>query len=130
MLGAEVRPSAKALAFARAAALQAIPVLKAETWDVALYGRLCRQIDATLTGGAYDDGMEVDDEHVRSGPEAEGGRDTAWVMQATAAAKAEHQRLSVELNGYLSNLIKESIRVSPPRSPSSASTCGGMFLPS
>lgn len=119
VLGAE-KPSAKALALARAAALQAIPVLKAETWDTALYARLCRQIEATLTGAPFDDGMEIDESEGRAGPEAEGGRDKAWIADASARAKQEHQRLQVELNGYLSNLIKESIRVSVQQSGSVA----------
>lgn len=114
VLASETKPSQKAFALARAAALQAIAVLKAETWDTALYARLCRQIEATLTGASYDESMEVDETEGRPGPEAEGGRDMAWIAEASAAAKQEHQRLQVELNGYLSNLIKESIRVSLP----------------
>lgn len=116
ILNAADKPSPKVLSLAREAALQAIPLIKESTWDTVLYNRLCRQIEATLRPDTYqplDEGMEVDYESSKLGPESEGGRDGAWSVEAHNAAKAEENRLLVELNGYLSNLIKESIRVRP-----------------
>lgn len=46
------------------------------------------------------------------GDEAEGVPDRAWVDEVRREEKQEMTKTDVELRGYMSNLIKESIRVS------------------
>lgn len=46
------------------------------------------------------------------GNEAEGKPDMAWVKRVRKEEKKEITKTDVELRGYMSNLIKESIRVS------------------
>lgn len=118
MILASNEPSPRVLELARAAALRALPIVKAETLDHNLYLRLVSQIDATLNGGTQkaedtgDEPMDIDMVYARRGSESEGRPDASWVEEARTKAEAETNRLAVELNGYLSNLIKESIRVS------------------
>lgn len=45
------------------------------------------------------------------GDESDGVPDWDWVYEARENEKKENGRLMVELTGYMSNLIKESIRV-------------------
>lgn len=47
------------------------------------------------------------------GAEHEGIPDMAWLQAAIENERKDTSRLSIELTGYMSNLIKESIRVSP-----------------
>lgn len=107
-------PSSHALTIARAAALRAIPLVKEQTWDHTLYLRLVSQVDQTLNPGkirATDEAMDVDAGYGKKGAEAEGTPDMTWVQESRDKEEAETNRLSVELNGYIANLIKESIRV-------------------
>jgi COP9 signalosome complex subunit 1 len=107
------------LAFARTALVRAIPRVK-ETWDHGLYLRCVSQINETLgqpatsipRGADSDD--EGDDDEPMSGEanEAEGKPDMAWVKRVKEEEKKEITKTDVELRGYMSNLIKESIRVS------------------
>ncbi len=72
------------------------------------------QVDRTLNPGkarSTDEAMDVDAAYGKKGAEAEGTPDMAWVQAARDKEEAENNRLSVELNGYIANLIKESIRV-------------------
>lgn len=113
-------PSPHALKLARAAALRAIPLVKDSTWDQATYLKLVSQVDHTLHPEKIpgtDDAMDVDAGYGKKGTEAEGRPDAVWVEETRAKEEAENNRLSVELNGYLSNLIKESIRVSQAVQP-------------
>ncbi|BEI80381.1 hypothetical protein CcaverHIS002_0109100 [Cutaneotrichosporon cavernicola] len=109
---AKASPNARKLA--RVAALRAIPLIKEQTWDHNLYLRLVSQIDQTLNPGktrATDDAMDVDAAYSKKGSEAEGTPDSLWVQVARDKEEAENNRLNVELNGYIANLIKESIRL-------------------
>ena len=119
----------KLLSFARTALLRAIPHIKT-TWDHGLYLRAIAQINETLgrpgqvnkpasiDGSNSDDDMEEDEPMADSvgdlvGDEAEGVPDRAWVERVKGEEKKEVSKTDVELRGYMSNLIKESIRVSP-----------------
>lgn len=111
-------PPPQALRLAYAAALRAIPVIKAETFDSTLYlelvgkiGSILRAQDTKPTAADGDEPMDVDTAHGRKGSEAEGQPDTAWVEETVAKRDQVANRLAVELGGYLSNLIQESIRV-------------------
>ncbi|GMK54863.1 hypothetical protein CspeluHIS016_0114490 [Cutaneotrichosporon spelunceum] len=109
----EPKASPNALKLARAAALRAIPLLKEQTWDHILYLRLVSHIDHTLNPDKIrtsDDAMDVDSAYSRKASEAEGIPDSTWVQEARDKEETESSRLNVELNGYIANLIKESIR--------------------
>ncbi|WOO79818.1 COP9 signalosome complex subunit 1b [Vanrija pseudolonga] len=111
-------PSPRALELARAAALRAIALLKAETWDAESYLRAVRQVDASahperadaVDAPSTDEPMDIDSAYGKKG-ESEGRPDGAWVEKVRSAAEADKAKLEVELSGYLSNLIKESIRL-------------------
>lgn len=47
------------------------------------------------------------------GEEADGKADTAWIARVKEEEKREMTKTEIDLRGYMSNLIKESIRVSP-----------------
>lgn len=49
--------------------------------------------------------------------EENGVPDFEWIEEAQEAERKENARLDVELRGYMSNLIKESIRVSKSLAP-------------
>lgn len=103
------------LALARTALLRLIPLLRG-TLDVGLYNTALAylaRISAESTGaGARDDSMGADEASAVSGKEAEGIPDNEWIEEAGETERKENSRLDVELRGYMSNLIKESIRVS------------------
>ena len=46
------------------------------------------------------------------GEEADGKADTAWIARVKEEEKREMTKTEIDLRGYMSNLIKESIRVS------------------
>ncbi|RSH93652.1 hypothetical protein EHS25_006298 [Saitozyma podzolica] len=102
------------LALARAALLRLIPLLRG-TLDVGLYNTALAylaRISAESTGaGARDDSMGADEASAVSGKEAEGIPDNEWIEEAGETERKENSRLDVELRGYMSNLIKESIRL-------------------
>lgn len=112
------------LLFARTALLRAIPHIK-QTWDYNLYYRVMSQINETLgkssgkipmkdsdsADGEEDEPMADSVGDLR-GNEAEGELDMVWVSSVKEEEKKEVTRTDVELRGYMSNLIKESIRVS------------------
>lgn len=95
-----------------------------ETLDTDLYLRIVGLIDATLhpdklphpaaAGGSgnADEPMDIDSVYARKGAEKDGRPDAVWIEERRATQQAEENRLGVELNGYISNLYKESIRVS------------------
>lgn len=104
--------------FARNALLRVIPRIK-ETWDHPLYLRCIAQIGETLGRPApaiphdADSDDEAEDETMGGeANEAEGKPDMAWVKRVKEEEKREMTKTDVELRGYMSNLIKESIRVS------------------
>lgn len=120
------------LEFARTALIRAIPHIK-KTWDHSLYLRTIAQINETLgrpgqinklaisddtnESGAEEAEEEEDEPMADSigdltGDEAEGVPDRAWVQRVKEEEKKEVTKTDVELRGYMSNLIKESIRVS------------------
>lgn len=115
-------PSPASLQVARTALLRAVPQIR-KTLDVALYHQAVGQLEAIIMSSqasglqgsaiadddapARDSGMDVDG---RKG-EAEGVPDMEWVEATEAEERKEHGRLEVERTGYMSNLIKESIRV-------------------
>jgi COP9 signalosome complex subunit 1 len=112
-------PDSSLLSFARTALLRAIPRIK-ETWDHALYLRCVAQVGETLSkpaplvpeGADSDDELDDDETMGDDGNEAEGKPDMAWVKRVRKEEKKEITKTDVELRGYMSNLIKESIRVS------------------
>jgi COP9 signalosome complex subunit 1 len=99
------------LALARTALLRLIPLLRGTLYNTAL--AYLARISAESTGaGARDDSMGADEASAVSGKEAEGIPDNEWIEEAGETERKENSRLDVELRGYMSNLIKESIRVS------------------
>jgi len=46
------------------------------------------------------------------GEESDGKADTAWIAKVKEEEKREMTKTEIDLRGYMSNLIKESIRVS------------------
>lgn len=56
--------------------------------------------------------MDVDSATAMCTEAKTGKPDIAWVAHTQRNAQTENSRLNVELNGFMSNLIKESIRVS------------------
>lgn len=53
----------------------------------------------------------------------DGNIDQAWIERKEKQNKTESTRLEAELKGYKNNLIKESIRVSPPLTVSRYACC-------
>lgn len=116
--------SPNTIALARAALLRLIPLLRG-TLDVGLYNTtlayLARVSAASTGAGARDDSMGADESaSAVSGKEAEGVPDNEWIEDAGETERKENSRLDVELRGYMSNLIKESIRVSASPASSGA----------
>jgi COP9 signalosome complex subunit 1 len=110
------------LEIARTALIRAIPHIK-ETWDHRLYLECVNQIKRTLgkpvrdiggpAGNSDDEGEGQEDEPMASeGEEGDGVIDSAWVKRVKEEEKREVTKMDVDLRGYMSNLIKESIRVS------------------
>jgi hypothetical protein len=96
--------------------LRAIPHIK-ETWDHKLYLQCISQINLTLgraplRAAADSDGEEEDEPMAGEGEEADGKADTAWIARVKEEEKRETTKTEIDLRGYMSNLIKESIRVS------------------
>jgi COP9 signalosome complex subunit 1 len=109
----------KALLIARTALLRAIPHIK-ETWDHRLYLQCISQINQTLgraplrvaTADSDGEGEEEDEPMTGEGEEADGKADMAWISRVKEEEKREMTKTEIDLRGYMSNLIKESIRVS------------------
>jgi COP9 signalosome complex subunit 1 len=106
----------KTLLVARTALLRAIPHIK-ETWDHKLYLQCISQINLTLgraplRAAVDSDGEEEDEPMAGEGEEADGKADTAWIARVKEEEKREMTKTEIDLRGYMSNLIKESIRVS------------------
>lgn len=105
-------PPQPLLTLIRTALERAIIHLKAETWDVQTYAEAGIIIDtinqlqkgkSASTSASASTEMEVDG--------LESVLDVKWIESTKENEKKEYARLDVELRGYLSNLIKESIRV-------------------
>lgn len=104
-----------------AAARRLAGLVKSRTWDTQLYMRITTLIDALINapqnlagGDAMDIEPAVPVAEKASGQSGEenGVPDFEWIEEAQEAERKENARLDVELRGYMSNLIKESIRVS------------------
>ncbi|ORY35037.1 putative cop9 signalosome complex subunit 1 [Naematelia encephala] len=108
-------PSHPALVLARQALIRAIHLIKTYTWDWQTYVRACFLLRRSLDPTGAHPVAEGADETWEGQPgvlnEREGWPDTEWVNQTRDMAKKEDGRLDVELRGYMSNLIKESIRL-------------------
>ncbi|WVQ79475.1 hypothetical protein IAT38_001574 [Cryptococcus sp. DSM 104549] len=126
--------SPRAERLVRAAILRVIPHLKA-TLDYDLYSRMMALLYGIVhPGRTYaskylpGDDMDVDEEEQEAAGgsggagasgkgdgagegEEEGVPDEKWLNEARETSRKEYQKLSVELSGYMSNLIKESIRL-------------------
>ena len=94
-----------AIAFAHAALLRLLPHIRG-TWDHALYLRSISGIRTAL----HPD--KTGEDEPMGGREEEGVPDMEWLEVAQEHERREAARLDVELKGYISNLIQESIRVS------------------
>ncbi|WVQ75266.1 hypothetical protein IAR50_004879 [Cryptococcus sp. DSM 104548] len=117
---------------AHAALLRLIPLIKSTTWDIDIYywavstlysvlnpGKQWKTNDAVMeVDGSDEDGTGIGRSGLYmklippgKGKEEEGFPDEKWVEDTREAYHKEYTRLDVELRGYVSNLIKESIRL-------------------
>ena len=92
---------------ARLAYIQLYPKIKNGTLDHQLYLRIMTELNTIVT--TESNGMDVDGGGIVG--EAMGVPDMEWVEETMETERKEVARLDVELRGYMSNLIKESIRV-------------------
>nr|ODN91286.1 hypothetical protein L203_01491 [Cryptococcus depauperatus CBS 7841] len=129
-------PSPSSDLLARNAILRLIPRLKSETWDLEVYLEMLSalyslshagqswtplddmDIDGNDNSGrlgelspAIGKGMTFRPPDNQSGKEEDGFPDEDWVNNVRETATREFNRLDVELRGYMSNLIRESIRL-------------------
>ena len=65
--------------------------------------------------GAEEGGVVCIEERVDV-EEADGKADSAWIARVKEEEKREMTKTEIDLRGYMSNLIKESIRVSSANS--------------
>ena len=86
---------------------RALDTIKTRTLDKEAYARAITQLDL-IEGYEAGDAMMNEGSVGLSGPNA----DMEWVERVEEEGKREAGKLDVELKGYMSNLIKESIRVS------------------
>lgn len=114
-------PSPESVQLARTALQRLLPLLKS-TWDTSLYLRVATALEDTRSGAlqkprpaaqgedeVMDDGSRLSIPTI-AGP-ARGDIDQEWVQGVRESERRETGKLDVELRGYMSNLIKESIRV-------------------
>jgi COP9 signalosome complex subunit 1 len=101
------QPPKALLAIYKDSLRRAIETIKTQSLDKEAYIRAVVQLDLLEN---YEAGNStINDEKIGlNGPNA----DTAWVERVEEEGKREAGKLDVELKGYMSNLIKESIRVS------------------
>ncbi|WVF68867.1 hypothetical protein IAT40_003640 [Kwoniella sp. CBS 6097] len=132
LLSPSSRPPPTSISYqlAKEAIQRLIPHLKNETLDHPLYLQVLSQIKprhtsdeflmdldgatASATGSArasIDGGGGSGISGISGGKEENGVPDLKWVEDAREEERKESSRLDVELRGYLSNLIKESIRL-------------------
>ncbi|WVQ96389.1 hypothetical protein IAU59_003494 [Kwoniella sp. CBS 9459] len=108
-------PSSTSYQLAKAAIQRLIPHLKNETWDHPLYLQILSQIKTRNPSDELN--MDLDGVPAAGtgggvqGKEEDGIPDLDWVDEARQQERKESSCLDVELRGYLSNLIKESIRL-------------------
>lgn len=104
---------------------RALAAIKQDTLDAALYEAVYEGYAAFVT--QLRDGVWAHDELAQTWWQTEAKQtvaapDQAWVNATRIDAQRALDKLEVELKGYLTNLIKESIRVrGRPRSPSAVS---------
>ncbi|WVO13656.1 hypothetical protein L204_101277 [Cryptococcus depauperatus] len=129
-------PSPSSNLLARNAILRLIPRLKSETWDLEVYLEMLSalyslshagqswiplddmDVDGNDNSGrlgelspAIGKGMTFRPPDNQSGKEEDGFPDEDWINNVRETATREFNRLDVELRGYMSNLIRESIRL-------------------
>ncbi|WRT69387.1 uncharacterized protein IL334_006371 [Kwoniella shivajii] len=129
LLSSQSKPTFQAISFSRAALARLIPHLKNETWDWSLYYSSIKLLkDPSARRKSKDEReddisrMDIDDLNTipvdaggtgngSGGEEEDGIADIKWIENVKELERRENNRLDVELRGYLSNLIKESIRL-------------------
>jgi len=86
---------------------RALDIIKTRTLDKEAYARATTQLDLI-------EGLEAGNTMMNEGSVGLNGpnADMDWVERVEEEGKREAGKLDVELKGYMSNLIKESIRVS------------------
>jgi COP9 signalosome complex subunit 1 len=103
-------PPPPLLQLMRSALERVTALLKESTWDVQTYTQAITLLDAIDSIERRSQaGMDVDTPSGGAGTGS--GADMDWVETARENEKKESAKLDVELRGYMSNLIKESIRV-------------------
>ncbi|WWD04033.1 hypothetical protein V865_002096 [Kwoniella europaea PYCC6329] len=104
-------PTPHAIALSKAALKRLIPHIKDDTWDYTTYFQSVRLLlDPTSLKKPDDSTMDID-ESAASAVAGDGEIDMEWIENVKELERRENTRLDVELRGYLSNLIKESIRL-------------------
>ncbi|WWC65557.1 uncharacterized protein I303_108175 [Kwoniella dejecticola CBS 10117] len=128
LLSPPAKPTTQSINLAKEALKRLIPHIKNETLDYHTYIQCVNLLkDPASRQKIEEDRMEVDesaenDAHESSSMnastsaganqvESNGVMDKVWVDDAKEHERRENSKLSVELTGYLSNLIKESIRL-------------------
>ncbi|KAK1923869.1 putative cop9 signalosome complex subunit 1 [Papiliotrema laurentii] len=103
-------PPPPLLQLMRSALERVTALLKESTWDVQTYTQAITLLDAIDSIERRSQaGMDVDTPSGGAGTGS--GADMDWVETARENEKKESAKLDVELRGYMSNLIKESIRL-------------------
>ena len=119
---------------AQLACLAVYKLLKDQTWDHQSYLAVMARLDQ-LAAAERKTAMEVEVvastdagwDGIRG--EIMGVPDMEWVEEVMEKERKETARLDVELRGYMSNLIKESIRVSTRAIPVPAARPTKALLP-
>ncbi|OWZ44948.1 COP9 signalosome complex subunit 1 [Cryptococcus neoformans c45] len=122
-------PSPSASELAKTALLKLIPLVKSSTWDINTYLWSVSVLFTIVHPGQRwkaAEEMEVDRDDEEEGgitkitsrgtppgegKEEDGFPDERWINETRDTVAKEVSRLDVELRGYMSNLIKESIRL-------------------
>ncbi|WVW86576.1 hypothetical protein I302_108626 [Kwoniella bestiolae CBS 10118] len=113
LLSPSSHPTPQTIALSKAALSRLIPHLKNDTWDHTTYLQSVRLLNDPTSFKRKDEYMDIDES---TSGEARDGQlivdlDEQWIEDVKELEKRENSRLDVELRGYLSNLIKESIRL-------------------
>nr|KIR47016.1 COP9 signalosome complex subunit 1 [Cryptococcus bacillisporus CA1280] len=122
-------PSPPASELAKTALLKLIPLVKSSTWDINTYLWAVSVLFTIVHPGQtwkVSEEMEMDKEEddeggitkitsrgipPGEGKEEDGFPDERWITETRDTVAKEVSRLDVELRSYMSNLIKESIRL-------------------
>ncbi|KAK4689314.1 COP9 signalosome complex subunit 1, partial [Tremellales sp. Uapishka_1] len=109
LLNSAARPTPQSRQLAATALLRLIPLIKTTSWDTSTYLQAVRYLDYALHPEQHLSKKE--DETMEAGSETEGVPDHDWVEEMKQLERQENGKLTVELTSYMSNLIKESIRL-------------------